>query len=394
MGRLPHWYAPASHMLLFLYLSPPPPPLSLLLTASIGNVDIQITWMGGPNNVAIPPSPTLTTRSAWKRWALAAQHHDTPTLVQLVHAGRQSPAGSGDRGFFSQTIAPSAIPLHIGEGIINRLLAKLLFGTPREMNVSDIESVVTQFAAAARLVYESGFAGVELHAAHGYLLTQFLSPQSNTRKDEYGGTAARRARIVVETLRAVRTAVPDSHFCIGVKLNSADVGGMESLDEALEQVDLIVGEGIDFLEISGGTYENTRFLAGDNLEAYPSAHREAFFLDFARAVRERHPKLILMVTGGFRSREGMQAALDSNACDLVGIGRAAAVYPHLPKEVLLNSEVRDEDARVVLEDIKANWLARFLGLKLVGMGAVATHYVSLIHKMAGGKKATGPHVER
>jgi 2,4-dienoyl-CoA reductase-like NADH-dependent reductase (Old Yellow Enzyme family) len=244
----------------------------------------------------------------------------------------------------------------LGSGVTDWVASKLLFGTPREMTLAEIHEVIAQFATAAKLCHASGFAGVQIHAAHGFLLTQFLAPSTNTRTGAYGGTPAKRARIVVDVLRAVRAVVPPS-FCIGIKLNSADVGGRESLAESLEQVGLIVAAGIEFLEVSGGTMENLRMAAGDEPLPEKSArtiHREAFFLDFAREIRKHHPDVPLMVTGGFRSRMGMQAALESGACDLIGLGRPSAVWPRLAKEVLLNEGVEDEDATCDLRLVKGN----------------------------------------
>lgn len=234
------------------------------------------------------------------------------------------------------------------------------------MTVADIEEVIDQFAYAAKVSYEAGFKGVELHGAHGYLLSTFLTARTNLRADDYGGTPAKRARIVIEVIRAIRKVVPAS-FCVGMKINSADVGGNESLEESLEQVGLIAAEQIDFLEISGGSYEKPRMAAGDG--GTRSEKREAFFLDYAAAVRERYPNIILMVTGGFRSRAGMEAALQSGACDLVGIGRPAAVWPHLPKEILLNEKVEETAAVKKLTTLRLPWLLRMIPIKFIGAGA-------------------------
>jgi 2,4-dienoyl-CoA reductase-like NADH-dependent reductase (Old Yellow Enzyme family) len=127
------------------------------------------------------------------------------------------------------------------------------------MTVSDIEDVVQRFVYAARLVAEAGFDGIEIHVAHGYLLAQFLSPKSNLRKDAYGGSAAARAKIVIDIIKAVRAAVPAT-FCVGLKMNSADHQPSGDVDESelrdcIEQAVLIAEAGIDFLEISGGSYE-------------------------------------------------------------------------------------------------------------------------------------------
>lgn len=138
-------------------------------------------------------------------------------------------------------------------------------GAPREMTQADIDEVVAQFAYAARVCAEAGFDGVELHAAHGYLLSQFLSKTGNERGDGYG---ERRERIVVEVVKAVREATKGREgFCVGVKINSVDVGvGVgggdrngereEELRAWVEGVKRMVEAGVDFVEVSGGSYEN------------------------------------------------------------------------------------------------------------------------------------------
>lgn len=134
-------------------------------------------------------------------------------------------------------------------------MSTLIFGTPREMTEQEIKETVGQFASTARLAAEAGFAGVELHAAHGYLLAQFLSAKTNQRSDEYGGSPAARAKIVVEVIQAVRAVVPRD-FIVGIKLNSVDHQSATTLADGLTQLKLITDAGIDFLEVSGGTYED------------------------------------------------------------------------------------------------------------------------------------------
>lgn len=348
-----------------------------------GNVDVSTKYRGSNMSIVAKLSLPESARQRWARWASASQQEGTPTIVQLVHPGRQSPPKAGERGFFEPAIAPSPVPLNIGDGLLERVLQKVIFGTPKEMTIADIQEAVDQFAYAAKLAYEAGFKGVELHGAHGYLLSTFLTPKTNLRTDDYGGSPAKRARIVIEVIRAVRKVVPAS-FCVGIKINSADVGGNESMEESLEQVGLIAAEQIDFLEISGGSYEKPRMAAGDVVTR--SAKREAFFLDYASAVRERYPNVILMVTGGFRTRAGMEAAMQSGACDLIGIGRPAAVWPHLPKELLLNEKVEDAAAVRKLSLVRLPWLLRIIPVKLIGIGAdsVSSYYRSAMERTLTG----------
>jgi 2,4-dienoyl-CoA reductase-like NADH-dependent reductase (Old Yellow Enzyme family) len=348
-----------------------------------GNVDVSAKYRGSNDSVGFKLSSPASTLDHWKKWALASQNNNTPTIVQLVHPGRQSPRKNGNRGLTEQTISASAVPLKLGEGLVERLLSMLVFGTPREMTQEEIYGVVQEFVGTAKLAYEAGFKGIQLHGAHGYLLSQFLSPTTNIRTDAYGGTAAKRTKIVIDIIRAIRKEVPSPSFCIGIKLNSADVGGSESLEESLEQVGLIAQEQIDFLEISGGSYENPTMSFGVNTIQTRSAKREAFFLDYARAVRARYPKIILMVTGGFRTRVGMVAALESNACDLIGLGRPGAAFPHLPKDVLLNENVKDEDAVVELAKVQGHWLLNLIPMKAINASIdTVSRSLSKTHSLA------------
>ncbi|KAK8069733.1 hypothetical protein PG994_006349 [Apiospora phragmitis] len=210
----------------------------------------------------------------------------TPTVVQINHPGRQSPRNAGARGLFAPSIAPSAVPLDFGAGLLDRLIGALVLGTPREMTVEEIRLVVGRFAETAKLAAEAGFAGAEIHAAHGYLLAQFLSEKSNKRTDAYGGSPDARAKIVVEIIKAMRAASP------------------EELKACLEQLRLIAKAGVDFVEVSGGTYENP-IQKQPQKKSERTKAREAFFLEFASAVRsEIGGDVPLMVTGGFRSRGG------------------------------------------------------------------------------------------
>lgn len=177
--------------------------------------------------------------------------------MQINHPGRQSPAGAGSRSFFAKNIAPSAIPLNMGPGLLARFASAFVFGTPREMNQTDIDSVVQQFVECSQLAAEAGFHGVQIHAAHGYLLTQFLTAETNHRTDAYGGTPEKRAKIVIDIINAVRAAAPEG-FCVGIKLNSVDHQSPEALEGCITQLKMIIEAGVDFVEISGGDYEDVK----------------------------------------------------------------------------------------------------------------------------------------
>lgn len=229
------------------------------------------------------------------------------------------------------------------------------------------------------------------------MLSLFLSPTANLRNDEFGGSPAKRVEIILRIIRRIRAETSPS-FAIGIKLNSADVSSGSSLNEILEQIGLIKDAGIDFMEISGGSYEDPRMMREPEQtvhEAYaPSTptpkkstlDREAFFLTFAQTVRERFPSLILMVTGGFRTRSGMEAALESGACDLIGIARPAAVIPRLPKEVILNKQIKDEDASVKLKALDVPGWVNWLPIKSVGAGMQSSYYGAQIRRIGKGLK--------
>ncbi|KAK2009110.1 NADH:flavin oxidoreductase/NADH oxidase [Colletotrichum eremochloae] len=353
-----------------------------------GNVQVDIKHLGSPKDIAYNDAvPYERMLEAWKAWAKVCNRNGTPTIVQVNHPGRQSPLGAGKRGLMEKAMAPSPVPLELGSGLIARMLNALIFGTPREMTVAEIQDVVHRFAQTAKLASDAGFAGIEIHGAHGYLLAQFMSAKINKRTDAYGGSPAARVRIVVEIIRAIREVVPKT-FCVGIKFNSVDHQSQAELDECIEQLKLITEAGVDFLEVSGGSYEDPVMFTNndDEKKSDRTKAREAFFLEFARTIRRDFPDVPLMVTGGFRSRQGMEAALANNDCDLIGLARPAALNPALPKNTILANTVKDEDAKLYARKIEAPWIAQKMGIKFVGAGAESAWYSGQIRKL-GHQKA-------
>jgi 2,4-dienoyl-CoA reductase-like NADH-dependent reductase (Old Yellow Enzyme family) len=232
-----------------------------------GNIQVSQRNRGLPWDVYVPERRgnedfDAETVDAWRDWQASCKTHSssssTPTLVQLVHTGRQSLRGNG-RSLWEPSISPSAVRLDVGRSPLARLLGAALFNTPREMVApSDFDKVVDEFRHAALLTLRAGFDGVQIHCAHGYLLAQTLSPRTNRRTDAYGtDNPLRGLKLVLDIVRAIRADVPSS-FCLAVKLNSADyVQGGLSEDVALEHVRILAEHGgIDMIEVSGGTYEN------------------------------------------------------------------------------------------------------------------------------------------
>ncbi|KAF2222844.1 NADPH dehydrogenase [Elsinoe ampelina] len=351
-----------------------------------GNVQVDPIYLGGPGDISFDATIDRARRlETWKAWATATQSNGSPGIVQINHPGRQSPMGTGKKGLLAKNLAPSAVGVKLGEGLLAKALSSLVFGTPREMTTEDISHAIEAFVDTATLAAESGFKGVEIHAAHGYLLAQFLSADSNRRTDAYGGSAKARAKIVVEVIEAIRAAVPKD-FAVGIKLNSVDHQSQQALAHCVEQLQLIASAGIDFLEISGGTYEDPKMFQPTPTPTSTSSRtqaREAFFLEFARAIRRSVPTIPLMVTGGFRTRLGMEAAVANGDCDLVGLGRPAVIYPTLPRDVIFNTDLQDEDAILPVERIEVPWILKQTGLKAVGAGAESSWYGKRIGEMKG-----------
>ncbi|PLB47084.1 FMN-linked oxidoreductase [Aspergillus steynii IBT 23096] len=367
-----------------------------------GNMQVDINHLGTPFDTSLSHPYVDAQHDAalvetWSRFARAAQQHGTPAVVQLCHPGRQSFRVAGKRGLFAPTIAPSAIPLEMGDSCIQRFVSWMTFPVPREMSQADIDNVTARFVDAARLMADSGFGGIELHGAHGYLLDQFLNPKTNHRTDAYGGTPAKRAKFVLDIIAQIRAVVPPS-FCVGIKLNSADHDSA-SFEDTMMQIGLLVDAGIDFLEVSGGSYQDPQMLGSDptpnsqsESKSKSTLSREAFFLDFAQQTRSRYPSLTLMLTGGFRTRAGAEAALAQNACDLIGIGRPAAVAPDLPGRIL-DESLDAHEAGLVLGKVQAPLVMRvikWLGIKSVGAGVESAYYSGQIGRIAKGLKTVVP----
>lgn len=289
----------------------------LLIT---GNVMVDQRALGEARNVVIEKGindPSL------KLWSEAGRKNQTHIWVQLNHPGKQSP-----KFLTKLPVAPSAIPL---KKPLNRV-----FNTPRALSDAEIIEIITRFAYAAKMCKENGFTGVQIHGAHGYLVSQFLSPTHNQRTDKWGGSIENRMRFVTEIYQAIRTVV-GLEFPVSIKLNSADFqkGGF-SKEDSMAVVKHLSDLGMDLIEISGGTYE-TPVMTGTNVKESTKI-REAYFLEYCEEVR-KIVKTPLMLTGGFRSSQGMNAALATGVCDMVGIARSLAINPNFSKELLSGKDV-------------------------------------------------------
>ena len=276
-----------------------------------GNVMVADNGKGSIDDVVLTDGRSMDTLKAW---AKAGTQNDTLLIMQINHAGKQSP-----KVINPVPVAPSAVALKGMDGFIN---------PPRALADNEIETIIQQFIQTAKIAEQAGFSGVQIHGAHGYLVSQFLSPHHNQRTDKWGGSLENRMRFLVEIYQGIR-AVVRPEFLVGLKLNSADFqkGGFDEND-SIQVVQKMSELGIDFIEISGGNYESPEMLTAKA----STQKREAFFIDYAEKAR-KVSQVPLIITGGFRSQLAMNDALNSGHLDFIGIARPLALMPDLPNQI-------------------------------------------------------------
>jgi 2,4-dienoyl-CoA reductase-like NADH-dependent reductase (Old Yellow Enzyme family) len=294
-----------------------------------GNIQVDRRSLERAGNIRIEGPQDAEQMARLTRLAEAGKVGGNHFWAQIAHAGRQAPADA-----CPDPVAPSAVPM------------KMLRWTqkaPRALRDDEIEDIVKRFGAASKVAQSAGFDGVEIHGAHGYLISEFLSPTVNQRTDRWGGSLENRSRFLFEVIREVRRSV-GTNFPIGLKLNSADFqkGGFTH-EDSLTVVEWLNNEGLDLLEITGGTYEHLSMIGVKNdnqFEREPprstTAAREAYFAVYAADAR-RIAKMPVMSTGGFRNRETMVGALNDGTCDMIGLGRPLCVDPDISRK-LINGE--------------------------------------------------------
>lgn len=335
-----------------------------------GNIIVDRRYLERPGNVALSDESGMP---ALARMVAAGQSNGTRFWAQLNHAGRQSAASICD-----QVVAPSAVRgNHMPESQMIRALTEV-----------EIQQIIDAFARTAQLAVGAGFDGIQVHAAHGYLISSFLSPNVNQRTDQWGGDLAGRSHLLFDVVRRVRETIgPDK--ALSIKLNSADFqqGGFGE-DDALSLIEQLNEEGIDCLEISGGTYETLGARLWEGLGQEPAAKastviREAYFLDFARKAA-RISTIPLMLTGGFRTPVVMNSALTDDGLSLIGLGRPLVAQP----------------------DVSAHWLAGQPGLseqRITELGSFPIGwYYHAIRQLAAGlepdfgidRKAASRHTQQ
>lgn len=278
-----------------------------------GNIMVDGRYLERAGNVVVQDAGGM---DLLKAWAKAVHDNGSQLWAQISHPGRQCPRLSN-----LTPLAPSEVQLNMVGN----------FGKPRAATEADLQDIIARFATTAGLLQEAGFHGVQVHSAHGYLLSQFLSPRTNLRQDTWGGSLTNRARLLLNVVAAVRAKV-GPRFPISVKLNSSDfVQGGFTLEESTQVVQWLNDAGIDLLEVSGGTYEQLEFMrAREPSEIRDSTReREAMFLEYAKSIKAV-AQMPIMVTGGFRTLAGMEAALHGGHTDMIGVARPFCLDPDFP----------------------------------------------------------------
>ena len=308
---------------------------ALLIT---GNVLVDRWHLERGGNLAIEGMQSNAALAALADMAKAAKAHGAQIWMQLNHAGRQT-----QKMINKRPKAPSNIGLKMGNG---------RFGTPTPLTTQEIETAISAFVNAAKIAESTGFDGVQVHAAHGYLMSQFLSPLSNVRADEFGGSLQNRARFLLNIITRIRETVRKT-FAVSVKLNSADFqkGGFSD-DDSATVAGWLQEAGADLIEVSGGNYEQPQMIGFERKDPLAAQKREstmkreAYFLDFVPKLRAKI-SIPVMVTGGFRSVAAMQSALTNDGVDMIGLGRPMVIDPDAAKKILSGETTklfsRDDD---------------------------------------------------
>ena len=297
----------------------------LLIT---GNVMVDHTAMTGPGGISLEAETDL---APFKQWAKAGTQNGNHIWMQINHPGRQVFAAMGGK-----VLSPSDIALDMGKH-------SKLFGKPSPMTEEEIQELIQRFAVTASRAVEAGFNGIEIHAAHGYLISQFLSPLTNQRTDQWGGSLENRARLLYEVVKAIKAVLP-KEAAIAVKLNSADFqrGGFDEAD-AIDVVKVLGELKVDLVELSGGSYESPAMQG--NTSDGRTLDREAYFLEFAKEIAKK-ATMPIMTTGGILRLPVAQKVLDEGV-DMIGIGRALAFAPSL-----VNTWKENTNFKAELPDVK------------------------------------------
>ncbi len=321
-----------------------------------GNIMVDPKGTAEPGNIVFDKNSNM---EILKDWAKQGQQHGAKVMVQLNHPGKQVP-----KTIAKETVAPSTIPL--GNGL------NKLFSTPRALTTSEVEELVQKFVTSAKVAKEAGFSGVQIHAAHGYLISQFLSPHDNRRTDKYGGSLENRMRFLKEIYLGMREEL-GKNFTIGIKINSTDFkeDGLTE-EDSLKTIIELANLGLDFVEISGGTYERPAMMG-----ATSKSTNQVFFAEYSKKLKQKI-EIPVVVTGGIRSINAMNTLLNDNTTDFIGIARPLTIDPNIPNKIKQGTYTIVETTRV---STRVKKLDKIFG-SLLGI----VYYQVLMQNIAKGKE--------
>jgi len=299
-----------------------------------GNVMIDRKCREAPRNVVLDET-NEDDLQPFQHWADSMRSIQSPLVImQLNHPGRQSPLSV--TGLFSRPKAPSGgakgrirLP-----GILGKIVRRLAIRSPSELNTDEIQRIIQQFAVSARLAEAAGFDGIQIHAAHGYLLSQFLSTSANLRTDDYGGDRKRRRRLLLEVIDAVLDST-SSKFVVGVKINCKDYStdGLEKENECLELAAELYQKRIDFIELSGGGFEEG-LMVSQSVDGNGYEFIRPFSERLEDAMKKNEKPPLIIQTGGFRTTKGMETAIQEGKADLIGLARPLCIDPAIARDLL------------------------------------------------------------
>ena len=321
-----------------------------------GNIMIDPKGTAEPGNIVFDKNSNM---EILKDWAKQGQQHGAKVMVQINHPGKQVP-----KTIAKETVAPSAVPL--GNGL------NKLFSTPRALTTSEVEELVQKFITSAKVAKEAGFSGVQIHAAHGYLISQFLSPHDNRRTDKYGGSLENRMRFLKEIYLGMREEL-GKDFTIGIKINSTDFkeDGLTE-EDSLKTIIELANLGLDFVEISGGTYERPAMMG-----ATSKSTNQVFFAEYSKKLKQKI-EIPVVVTGGIRSINAMNTLLNDNTTDFIGIARPLTIDPNIPNKIKQGTYTIVETTRVSTGVKKLD--------KIFGSLLGIVYYQVLMQNIAKGKE--------
>ena len=321
-----------------------------------GNIMVDPKGTAEPGNIVFDKNSNM---EILKDWAKQGQQHGAKVMVQINHPGKQVP-----KTIAKETVAPSAVPL--GNGL------NKLFSTPRALTTSEVEELVQKFITSAKVAKEAGFSGVQIHAAHGYLISQFLSPHDNRRTDKYGSSLENRMRFLKEIYLGMREEL-GKNFTIGIKINSTDFkeDGLTE-EDSLKTIIELANLGLDFVEISGGTYERPAMMG-----ATSKSTNQVFFAEYSKKLKQKID-IPVVVTGGIRSINAMNTLLNDNTTDFIGIARPLTIDPNIPNKIKQGTYTIVETTRVSTGVKKLD--------KIFGSLLGIVYYQVLMQNIAKGKE--------